>query len=176
MCVSANKLSYFYRSRSGLNLLSSSILKSFESEFGDFQQDCQNLASVICEEVSWRQTKRSKMRLKRCPNFEQLQRISQTLQYKTLKRPKYGRVKKQSCDLSMLAQFIIKKNLGSKHASEEIPTVYTVTRSICSGKKNHILHLYCTVNLDSGKTGLSVNVVKDLKISTSAVAAFFWQT
>ena len=155
--------------------LSSSILKPFEPEFGRFQQDLENLAGAIREEASLASNQAQQDEAAAMSRFRATaKKFSDTSTRDLVEARKWKRKKAELLFLNACSVYDHEKSW--KQARKQ-------------GNTNWICHdegykqwkheeasgtLWCTGILGSGKTVLSANVVEDLKITTSAIVAYFF--
>ena len=156
--------------------LSSSILKPFESEFGGFHQRLESLANAIREEVSL------------ASNQAQRNEATEMSKFRAFAMKKFSDTSARD-----LGETIIWKRKKAELLFLNACSDYNHERSWKQARKrgnaNWIFYdedykiwkqekasntLWCTGILGSGKTVLAANVVEDLKITSSAVVAYFF--
>ena len=155
--------------------LLSSISKPFESEFGGFHQDLENLASDIRDEVSLASNQVQQKEAAEMSKFRVLgKKFADTSAQDLEEARKKKRKKAELLFLNACSVYNHENNWkqARKHGNtnwicheEEYKQWKQETKSST---------LWCTGILGSGKTVLSANVVEDLKITTSAVVAYFF--
>ena len=148
--------------------LSSSILKPFESVFGTFQRDLEDLASTIRDEVLLASNQAQIIEAKERSRFRVLASTR-----------KIGDSKKKRMKAEL--QFLNACSVYDHEQSWKQARKRGNTNWICHDagykewKQETISStLWCTGILGSGKTVLSANVVEDLKITTSAAVSYFF--
>ena len=155
--------------------LSSSILKPFESEFDRFHQELANLASTIREEVSLASNQAQQNEATEMSRFRAFAKKFSDVLTQDLEEAR--KRKREGAELLFLNACSVYNHEKSWKQARKRGN----TRWICHDEgykqwKQEELSstLWCTGILGSGKTVLSANVVEDLKITTSAVVAYFF--
>ncbi|MCJ1463906.1 hypothetical protein MMC07_002515 [Pseudocyphellaria aurata] len=152
--------------------LSSSIFKPFESVFGTFQQDLENLASNIRGEASLASYQAQQNEAKETSDFRAF--FSDASAREVEEARTYKRRKAEARFLNACSTFDHEKywkqarKLGSTPwiCNDESYKQWKLEKSPSA--------LWCTGILGSGKTVLSANVVEDLKITTQAAVTYFF--
>ena len=156
--------------------LSSSILKPFESEFGNFHQDLENLASSIREEISLASNQAQQDEAKEMSKFRAfaMDKLS-GISTKDLEEAKEWK-RKNAEFLFLSACSVYNHEESWKQARKRGNTNWICYDEGYNRWKQESLSstLWCTGILGSGKTVLSANVVENLKITTPAVVAYFF--
>ena len=155
--------------------LSSSILSPFESEFGSFHQELEILANAIREEVSLASNQAQRNEATEMSRFRTFAKKFSDTSIRDLGEARTR--KRKEAELRFLNACSVYNHEESwKQARKRGNTHW-----ICHDEKYRQWKgervsgtLWCTGILGSGKTVLSANVVEDLKITTTAIVAYFF--
>ncbi|MCJ1462893.1 hypothetical protein MMC07_001497 [Pseudocyphellaria aurata] len=158
-----------------MSQISFSVLNPFESEFGSFEQDLENLANAIREEVSVASSQALQNVAKEMSMFREFARNFSDTSKQAVEEARAR--KKKEVELQFLSACSVYDHEKSwKQARKRGSTTWICHDDGYTQWKQEKVSstLWCTGIIGSGKTVLSAYVVEDLKVTTSAPVAYFF--
>ena len=158
-----------------LSQVSSSIFKPFESEFGNFHQDLEILAGCIREEISLASKQEQHNEAAEMSRVRAVaKKLTDTSTRDLGEARRWERKKAEFLFLNSCSVYDYEKSWRQARKRGNSNWIFS-DHGYKRWKQEEVAStLWCTGILGSGKTVLSANVVEDLKITTSAVVAYFF--